>query len=157
MKKLLYFLISTCLFISCSSSDNDEDYAIYSEKQKNALAVMNGTFEDITFGLANEDHYKIIFGTQYRNTLDINKTGGDILIKAQGECIWHSRGAGNDGRDIPCYYEVSVDATYFTLVYKGGENDKQLFERLELKSISQNNITLKDKILSLPYSFVRKN
>lgn len=155
MKNLLYTLFAVCILTSCSSSD-DDDNNFYSEKQKEALAIMNGTFEDTTFGSDGDDRYRISFRTQYNEPLIINKSGGDILIEAQGECIWHSRGAGDSGEDISCYYEVSVNGTYFSLVHKGGDNDKQLFDRFEIKSISKDLISLKISYLTTPYNFVRK-
>lgn len=154
MKTTFYALFIMCLLISCSSSDDETSY--YTQKQEAALAIMNGTFEDITFGLENEDHFRITFGTQYSSPVDINKPGGDILIKAQGECVWHNRGVVGNGEDIACYYEVSADAIYLSLIYKGGTYDKQVFERLEIKSISADKFILKDKVLTLPYTFVKK-
>ena len=157
MKKLM-LILSIIFLISCSS--DDEDKAIYSEKQQKALAVLSGVFDDVAF--EGSKNY-ISFENQYAKPLDIYKEsymdGSTILIRAQGECIWHTQYSGNTSQYnlvVPCYYEVSYDASYFILVYKGGEKDKTLFERFDLKVISPTRFTLKDKDLSLPYDFVKK-
>ena len=152
------FILSVTILASCSSDDGDK--AIYSEKQQKALAVLIGVYDDVTFeGTKNY----ISFENQYVKPLDIHKEsymdGSSILIRAQGECVWHTHYSSNMSQynlDIPCYYEVSNDASYFILVYKGGEKDKTLFRRFDLKVIGPSRFTLKDKSLSLPYDFARR-
>lgn len=158
MKKLiLLILIIFPLFITSCSSD-DEDNNPYSEKQQKALTVMKGNFKDATFQSVSGT--QISFIEKYDKPLKIYKNdymnGNTILIEAQGVCVWSTHYAGgmsayNDS--IPCYYEVSYDASRFTLVYKNGEMDKTLYERFDLKVTSESTFQLQDKDLTLPYQF----
>lgn len=161
MKNLLSVLFFLSFVLISCSSDND-DTNPYSEKQQQALTIMKGSFEDTSFETGNSGPTSITFGSQYAQNVDIYKDGlsgiDNLLIRAQGECVWHQRYLSSQyNEDVNCYYEVSSDASYFILVYKGGSKDKSLYQRFDLKILNQNGFTLKDKDLSLPYNFVKKN
>ena len=166
MKKTL-FIFAVLLLTACST--NDPEVSTYSTSQQKAFAIFKGTFADIQFSnlsggsLAQylPDPDKIVFGTNYTTPVSYYKddymNGKVKLFDAQGECSYYSYNYSTKGYDIiSCYYCVTTNADKFYLYYKGGSNDKGLYNSYDLSIKSETQMYLQDADLTLPYIFVKQ-
>lgn len=166
MKKTL-FIFAVLLLTACSK--NDPEVSAYSTSQQKAFAIFKGTFADIQFSnlsggsLAQylPDPEKIEFGTNYATPVSFYKDdymkGKVLLLEAQGECNYYNYNYSTKGYDIiSCYYYVTPDADKFYLYYKGGSNDKGLYNSYGLSIKSETKMNLQDADLTLPYIFVKQ-
>lgn len=158
MKKIILFAILTVISSGCSK-DVDE---IYSDKQQKALSVFNGTFEDYKYSnLGNEilgDPDMIVFGIQYSEPLELRNddfmNGSNYMGEAHGECVYRKKLLQEEPyTEIECYYNVSYDATAFTLYRK---SDKEIYHHYKLFIQNPTEFKLYQSGLSLPYIFKKQ-
>ncbi|MDR0823726.1 MAG: hypothetical protein LBN74_01430 [Prevotella sp.] len=161
MKNLL-FVFFILPFISCASNTDEDNICLYTERQLKALAVMDGMFENVPSELIVENRYYITFENQYIKPVHIcehSYMDGEI-VKAlvEGECIWRHHVTRNvaQSENISFYYGISPDASSFTLVYREGEKNEQVYKTFKLKVIDQTHFILEDEELEMSYDFVKR-
>lgn len=161
MKKYLFALL-VCVMAFAGCSKDDDEISTYSEKQKKAFALFNGTWEDIQFsyfmGNKLHDPDMIVFGTHYDNQIEVTENdymnGEEHLFFAQGECTYRSFDiVDKTYTDIECYYYLSYDAEDFYLYEKSTNN---LYNSYYIDIESETKIYLHDRDLSLPYIFIKQ-
>lgn len=154
MKKLLSAsLILFALSLGGCGSD-DEPEALYTDAQKEALAMFTGTWADYQFSnlgsyegaYLQPDPDKIVFTLQYEKPEAISPT-----YEAQGLCTYYAmpyKGASYEA--TRCYYNVSPSATVLSL---WSVEDNAMFHVYDLKIKSPTEFYLYQSGITLPYIF----
>lgn len=161
-----HFCLLCALFLLVGCSKDEDPGRSYTELQKKAFAIFNGTWADTQFsnllggelGSLLPEPDKIVFGKHHQNPIEVYKddymNGKIFLYDNQGECIYYDMPYKDAEYEIvECYYNISQNADYLRLYRR---NDNSLYKRFDMSIKSDTKMHLHDPDLSLPYIFVKQ-
>lgn len=152
MKKSILILLIIALFSGCSKKD---DPSAYSALQQKVFAVFTGTFQD-NHTWQNQGPDRIVFTINYPKTEGVYQSdylkGQVLLFNSEGECDYY-QGSSTGYIKIPCYYDLTVDASHLYLYQK---DTKDIYDDYNLIVQSETEFFIWNSRNVLRYDFVKQ-